>query len=130
MIWLLRTAMLPMMPSTEHGPGLQADHLDAYLRGFWRDANGATKLGVALGALVFVISPAITVWRPVPSFWLSDETLDRHAHAVATSPIYLVQQAMFLLKMYAGFAWGTQGQVREHLALEPYPDDPTTFRTD
>ena len=60
--------------------------------------------------------------------WLSEQQVDRHAHKVSTSPLYLVQQAIFLLKMYAGFAWGEQQAVRESLALAPYPAHQPAWR--
>ena len=128
-VWLLRSAMLPLMPSGHGIPGLEREPLDAYLRRFCSEANAATQLGVLVSALVFVISPMFTIYVPLPSVWLSPRLLDRHADKIANSPLYLVKQANFLLKMYAGFAWGVQQGVRESLALEPYPEDPDAWRT-
>lgn len=121
--------MLPMMPSGHGVPGLDPVQLDAYLRRFRRETNAATQLGVILAAAVFVVSPAFTIGVPLPSFWLSPILVDRHADKLANSPLYLVKQAIFLLKMYAGFAWGMQDDVREALALPAYPDDPDAWRT-
>lgn len=129
MIWIMRTAMLPMMPPTDDLPGLEKGPLDAYLRQFRRETNGMTLLGVVAGSVIFIISPMITIGVPLPSFMLSERLVDRHAFKVCTSPIYLIQQAMFLIKMYAGFAWGNQPTVRQALALPPYPDEPSQWRT-
>ncbi|TNE86415.1 MAG: hypothetical protein EP330_21990 [Deltaproteobacteria bacterium] len=128
-VWLLRTAMLPLMPSGEGIPGLDPDQLDAYLRRFRAEVNGTTQLGVIVAAIVFVISPIFTIKVPLPSFLLSESLLDRHADKLCNSPLYLVKQAIFLLKMYAGFAWGIQDDVREALALPAYPEDPEAWRT-
>ena len=127
-VWLLRTAMMPMMPARDDLPGLEREPLDSYLRRFLAEANAATILGVSLAAMVFLVSPLITIGIPLPSCWLSEQQVDRHAHKVSTSPLYLVQQAIFLLKMYAGFAWGEQQAVRESLALAPYPAHQPAWR--
>ncbi|MCO4746264.1 MAG: hypothetical protein KC912_15810 [Proteobacteria bacterium] len=129
MIWLMRTAMVPMMPPRDDLPGLTPEVADAYLAKMARETNWTNLAGVLAGSLIFVISPLITIGVPLPSFMLSPRLLDRHAFKLCTSPIYLVQQAVFLVKMYAGFAWGLQPSVRERLNLEPYPEDPGTWRT-
>ena len=70
-------------------------------------------------AVLYQLTPLFTVWRPVPAAWLDDDARDRHAHALAKSPVYLVRQIAFLLKMFAGLCWGGDPQVRRQLAVEP-----------
>lgn len=118
-----------MMPSVDGLPGLDREQLDAYLRQFRAEVNFMSQLGVFAACAVFVISPIFTIGAPAPSFLLSDRLLDRHADKLANSPLYLIKQCGFLLKMYAGFAWGNQADVREALALPAYPEDPGTWRT-
>ena len=68
--------------------------------------------------------------RPLPAALLSPEEVDRHAHALATHPVYLVRQIVMLLKLMAGVFWGESPEVRAFLHLPVYPADPGTRRVE
>ena len=53
---------------------------------------------------------------------------DKHANKITSAPIYLVRQAIFLLKLPGGLCWGTHPTVRKHFALAAYAPDPETVR--
>ncbi len=129
MRWLVKQALVPFFPESDGLPGIAALDLDGFLDRYQREAAPLMRLGVLLGAVVFTVTPLFTVYRPVPSFWLSADTLDRHADRISSHPIYLVRQVVFLLKMVGGLCWGQHAATREKLALEPYPADPPKWRT-
>lgn len=84
---------------------------------------------VWLATLLFMVSPLMTIGWPLPAFLLPRAKLDHHAHALASSRIYLVRQANLMLKTVGGMLWGGHPMVRENLGLVAYSDDPGTFRT-
>lgn len=129
MPWLLRSAMCDLMPPTAGLPGLQDTAIDAFLARLWRETTWLNYLGLWLGALFFVVTPVMTVYVPLPSFWLPAGLRARHADAITRSSVYLVRQPIFLLKMYACMCWGQDAAVRRHFHCAPYPEDPGTFRT-
>ncbi|MBC7173124.1 MAG: hypothetical protein H5U40_11875, partial [Polyangiaceae bacterium] len=53
---------------------------------------------------------------------------DRHALRIAGTRVYLVRQAVFLLKMFAGLCWGQHPSVRRAMHLSPYAADPGSVR--
>jgi len=61
---------------------------------------------------------------------LNEEQLDRHAHLLATYPIYLVRQLVVLIKLMAGVFWGESPEIRAYLHLPAYGEDPGTRRTE
>ena len=128
MIWLIKFAMSTMMPRTEALPGVADADLDGFLRRLKRDTNFLYWTGLVLGALVFALAPIITVGVPLPAFALPPKTLERYSERVLSHPIYLVRQAVFLLRVSAGLCWGADPNVRACFALSPYPPDPGTFR--
>ncbi|MBK8255504.1 MAG: hypothetical protein IPK82_22935 [Polyangiaceae bacterium] len=81
-------------------------------------------------AFFFQISPILTVRRPYPAVWLSEEQLDRHAHKLASTPTYLIRQIVVLLKLVGGLFWGQSNEVRTFLTLPSYPADPGSRRTE
>jgi hypothetical protein len=128
MIWLIKFAMCTMMPRTEALPGIADTDLDEFLRRLRKDANFLYWLGLVLGALVFMLSPLITIGVPLPAFALPRRALERHAERVLAHPIYLVRQAAFLVRVSGGLCWGADQNVRARFALPPYLPDPGTFR--
>lgn len=127
--WLVKKALVPFFPESEALPGIERLDLDAFVDRYHRESSGLIWLGVVLGAVVFTVTPLLTVYRPVPSFWLSADTLDRHADRLSSHPIYVVRQVVFLLKMVGGLCWGQHAITRERLALEPYAADPPKWRS-
>jgi len=127
--FLLKTAMRDMMPAAAGLPGIADTDLDGFLDRLFREATGLLLLGLALGAVLWVSLPILTVYVPLPSFWLPRKLRQRHTERLTSTRIYAVRQSVFLLKMYACMCWGQDPAVRARFALAPYPVDPGTFRT-
>ncbi len=128
MIALVRSAIVAMYPRTDALPGAEDCDLDAFLVRFREDTTPLMWLGVVLGAVLFHLSPVVTVFVPLPAFLLPPSLADRHAHKITTTNVYLLRQAVFLVKLAAGLAWGTHPEVRRRFALPPLPPDPGTWR--
>ncbi len=128
MLWLVRTAIVILYPRTDDWPGAEDCDLDAFLERFRRESTFLMWLGVVVGAIVFHLTPVMTVFVPVPAFMLSPALADRHAHKVSSSNVYLVRQAIFLVKLPGGLVWGSHPKVRERFALRALAGDPGTFR--
>ncbi len=128
MRFFVRSAMRALYPRSERLPGIEDTELDAFLDRVAREADALMKLGLALGTLVFTITPILTVGWPLPSFLLPLAVRQRHADRIVSTRLYLLRQAVFVLKMMAGLCWGQHASVRRAMALEPYPDDPATWR--
>ena len=130
MNWLILSAMRALYPAAGGFPGVEECGIEQFLARYRRESSVLVWTGVVLGAIVFTISPLITIGIPLPSFLLSPAALDRHANAVSGHRLYLVRQTVFLVKMVAGLCWGADPVVRKQLALRAYPADPGTWRTD
>lgn len=98
-----------------------------FLRRYRRDSTFLMWLGLLAGTALFVWTPILTVYWPVPSFLLPRAVLDRHAHRITGTSVYLLRQGIFLVKLAAGLCWGADPAVRAKLALAPYPADPGTW---
>ncbi len=128
MIFLVRSAIVLLYPRTGHLPGAEDCDLDAFLERYRRETTRLVWFGVVLGAVVFHLTPVLTVRVPLPAFALSPRLADKHAHAISTTEVYLLRQAIFLVKLAAGLAWGQDAEVRKRLALPPLQADPGTWR--
>lgn len=128
MLWLIKFAMITMMPRTEKLPGIEDTDLDGFLRRMRRESEPLYWLGLVMGAVVFAISPLVTVGIPLPAFLLPKGALGRHAEKLLSHPLYLLRQAGFLIRLSAGMCWGADPKVRSCFALAPYAPDPGTFR--
>jgi hypothetical protein len=115
------------MPAVDGLPGVGDTNIESFVRGYLREMNLLSTLGLRLGALLFVLAPVITIGVPLPSFLLPGKWLDAYADRIVRHPIYLVRQGISVLKMVAGLCWGADPAVRETLNLEPYPADPGTW---
>ena len=129
MIWLIKQAMLPLMPRSPLLPGLRDTELDAFLRKMRREAEPTMWLGLVLGALLFALTPLLTIGVPLPAFLLPERLLARHTERIIAHPLYLLRSAMAVVRLVAGVCWGSDPHVRAHFSLAPYPVDPGTFRT-
>jgi hypothetical protein len=129
MIALVRAAMSDLMPSTEDLPGVDRTGLTEFLHALRRESTRVYWLGVVIGAVVYTLTPVLTVGWPLPTFLLPAPLRDRHAERIVATDLYLVRQAVFLLRLSAGMCWGMHPLVRERLALPPYPGDPGTVRS-
>lgn len=125
---LVRRALADLMPSGGAMPGILETDWDGFVERYSREAPVHVWAGVVAGAVVYELTPILTVRRPRRASRLSAELRDRHANEVTGHDLYLVRQAVFLLKLSAGFAWGAHPSVRSKLGLEPYDPDPGTWR--
>jgi hypothetical protein len=128
-IWLIKFAMCAMMPRTPGLPGIADTDIDGFLRRLHNDARSIYWTGLVLGAVLFALTPLITLGIPVPAFFLPRGLLERHADRVLSHPVYVIRQAAYLVRMSAGMCWGADSAVRARLQLAPYPPDPGTFRS-
>lgn len=128
MLALVRHACVALYPATGALPGIADTDLDEFLLRFRRETTRLMWLGALLGAVVFAATPLVTVGIPLPSFLLSARQLDRHANKIATHPIYLLRQAVMLVKLVAGLCWGAHPRVRAAFGLAPYEPDPGRWR--
>ena len=128
MTWLVRSAMCALYPRTEGWPGIEDCDLDAFLARIKRESSGLMWLGIVVGALVFHFTPLFTVYVPLPAFFLPRSLRDKHASRISGSGLYLIRQAIFLLKLPCGLCWGGHPEVRKRFALPAYAADPGTWR--
>ena len=128
MLWLLRSAIVMIYPRTRELPGIEDCALDEHLERYRRETPWLVWLGTMVGALLFHLTPIITVYVPLPAFLLPAKLKDRHAMGIMTTRLYLVRQAVFLVKLCAGLCWGVDPEVRKRFALPPLPKDPGTWR--
>lgn len=120
--------MISMMPRAAGLPGIEDTDLDGFLRKMRRETEPLYWLGLVVGAVVFAISPLVTIGIPLPALFLPASLRYRHAERLVSHPIYLLRQGAFLVRLSAGMCWGADPRVREHFALSPYASDPGTFR--
>lgn len=129
MQWFIRHAMRALYPRTDALPGIEDCDDVAFLRKYKRESTGLMWLGLLAATWVFTTTPLLTVYVPLPSFLLPKKLLDRHAYKITYSGIYLLRQAVFLLKLTAGLCWGSHPEVRAKMAMEPYPADSGAWRS-
>jgi hypothetical protein len=127
-LWLIKFAMRTMMPRAAGLPGIEDTELDDFLRRMRRETDPVYWLGLVAGAVVFTLSPLLTVWVPLPAFFLPEKLRYRHAERLLAHPLYVLRQAAFLVRLSAGMCWGADPAVRARFALAPYAPDPGTFR--
>ena len=111
LIWLIKFAMLTMMPRTDVLPGIADTDLDGFLRRMRADADPLYWLGLVVGAIVFALAPLLTVGVPLPAFLLPRRALERHAERLVSHPVYLLRQSVFLVRLSAGMCWGADAAV-------------------
>ena len=121
--------MVALYPRTDDLPGIEDTGLTEFLVRFRRETTWLMWIGVLAGAAVFHLTPLFTVFVPLPAFLLPRALRDRHAYRLSTAPLYLVRQAVMLVRLPAGLCWGRDARVRAKFALPPYPADPDTWRT-
>lgn len=123
--WVLST----IFPATAKLPGI-GDFPDAQERvaKMLREAPPSFLLVVYGATLLFIVAPLMTVRAPLPAFWLPEATLEKHAYRLAGHKIYLVRQAMLMLKTIGGLIWGGHPDVRNALDMPLYDADPGSFR--
>lgn len=127
-VWLARSVMASFYPRSAHFPGIEDMDLDGYIGRYRRETAPIMWLGFVLGVVLFHLTPLITVFIPLPAFWLSAAQRERHAQKLCSHPVYYLRQPIFLVKMVAGLLWGADPRVRERLGLPAYGADPGTRR--
>jgi hypothetical protein len=127
-IWIVKFAMCTMMPRSDTLPGIGDTDVDGFLRRMKREADPLYWLGLVVGGIVFMLSPLLTVYLPLPAFFLPKALLARHSDRILSHRIYVLRQAVFLVRLSAGMCWGADEKVRSLFALAPYLPDPGTFR--
>src|SRR5690606_7127935 len=128
MNWLVRSAIVAMYPRTDALPGAEDCDVDGFLRRYRADTTTLMWVGVVMGALVYQLTPLFTVCVPLPAALLPASLRDRHAYRITTTNVYLVRQAVFLVRLVAGLCWGGHPEVRKRFALPALPPDPGTWR--
>ncbi len=129
MNWLVRFAMRAMLPRGAGLPGVEDTGLDEFVPRLRRESAGLFWAGVVLGAVVFQLTPLVTIFVPLPACLLSARLLERHTQKITAHPLYLLRSPMLLLKVSAGYCWGAHPDVRKVIGLAPYPSDPEEWRT-
>ncbi len=124
---IVRSALRDLFPGGPL-PSAEDTDLDAFWARFWAEASPSLRAGVLAGALIYTATPILTVKLPLPAFALPASLRDRHAARITEHDRYLLRQAVFVLKLIGGLAWGADPHVREAFGLEPYPPDPGTWR--
>ncbi len=127
---LVRFALCAFYPGHDDWPGLAELDVDAKIARLRSETTRLLWFGVAAGALFFQVAPILTLGRPTLAVFLEDEALDEHAHRIASHRFYLVRQIVMMLKLMGGMLWGQAPEIREKLALAPYPEDPGTRRVE
>jgi hypothetical protein len=125
---MIKQAMYPLFPRSSQLPGLVDTDLDAFLRRLRREADVVFWTGLWLGALVFTCTPLITLGVPLPAFLLPRRLLERHTARIIVHPVYVLRQALSVVRLIAGLCWAADPNVRACFALAPHPADPGTFR--
>jgi hypothetical protein len=126
----VRFALSAYYPRTDDLPGLADLDIDEKIVVFRRESTWIFWTGIVLAALVFQISPLLTLKRPWLATWLTPKELDEHAHALTSHPLYFVRQMPMMLKLIGGIFWAQSPEIRAFVNLAPYPPDPGTRRTE
>lgn len=116
-----------ILPSTDRLPGLDVLDTKPQLRAILSEAPLSIVLALYGSVLLFMITPVLTIGWPLPAFALSRRNVDRHARHAAGHRLYLMRQAMLMIKTIAGLIWGGHATVRQALKIKAYGPDPGTF---
>jgi hypothetical protein len=132
LLWLVRSAVVALYPTVQREGrvllGAADCGLDAFLPQFRKDAPLLVWVGTVLGAIVFHLTPILTVFIPLPAFLLPAPLRDKHAARITTTRFYFLRQAVLLAKLPGGLCWGAHPAVRAQLNLPPLDPDPGTWR--
>ena len=120
--------MCALYPRSEYFPGIAETDIGPFLTRFRREAPALFLLGLYAGLFLFIVTPLLTVYVPLPSFLLPRSLLDRHADRVASYPVYFLRSLVTVLKLVAGLCWGAHPLVRTRIGLPPLPPDPQEWR--
>lgn len=127
---LVRFAMVAFFPRVDDLPGLAELDADAKIAELRRESPLLLWTGIVAAAVVFQLTPILTLRRPWLSYFLTPAELDTHAHRLSGHSLYLLRQLIVLLKLTGGLLWGQSKEIRALLDLPAYPADPGTRRTE
>jgi len=124
--WLMLVAKTLHMifPGTERVPGLDPERGLPFLRTFCAQSPATMRLALHVSAFAFLITTPLTVRSLRPAHRLAPAVAARHTTACAEHRIYLLRQAVLMLKTTGGFCWGADPEVRRSLGVAAYPADP------
>ena len=128
MPWFSKQALVAMMPSSPTLKGVADTGLDDFLRRFLSEAPALLRVGLYASALLYHITPLITVFVPLPAFLLPEKLRERHTRKLCAHPVYPVRMSTFTLKMVAGLCWGNDPEIRKRLNVRLNGGDPGTFQ--
>ena len=126
--WFIRFALRAVMPPTGKLKGVGATGLKPFLKEVRRDSPFIFRIGIVATSFVFIWSPILTIFLPLPAFVLPKSLLEKHAQRAASHPFYLVRQSTFMVKMIAGLCWAKDPDNRRELGLDPLPPDPRIWK--
>lgn len=128
MSWFTRFAIEAIYPSTEALPGVSETDLRSFLRDFRANAPPLMRIGLGAATVMFMLTPILTVYLPVPAFLLRGRLLERHTSKLLSHRSYLLRQIVYLLKMVGGLCWGEHPETRKRLGRPALPPDPRTWQ--
>ena len=128
MRWMWKYCMGILYPSGGKLPGFLDIETDEFLRDYASAAPRLMRVGLTLSAVVFILTPILTIWIPLPVFLLPRSLREKHANRLASHPIYLLRQTVLLLRLVAGLGWGKDPAVRAAMGMKPLGPDPGTYR--
>ena len=128
MSWFTRFAIQAIYPSTEALPGVSETDLRPFLKDLKANAPPLMRIGLMAATIVFMITPILTVYLPVPAFFLRGKLLERHASKLLSHRSYVLRQIVYLLKMVGGLCWGEHPEARKRLGRPALPPDPRTWQ--
>ena len=126
---ILRFVMNATMPAYDDMPGNKDTKIDAFLDEFAANAAPIIRLGFYAAAVVYVISPIITLKVPLPAFLLSSEKQVLHMEKYSESRNVIMAQLWMLQKMISALCWGMDDAVRAYFGYQPFEGDPGTFQS-
>ena len=91
-------------------PGRQDCDLQGFLRQLKQEAPLIFRVGFYLSAWVLVLTPILTVFRPLPAFLLSKSKLDAHVMNLSQSRFYGLRQSLLMVRISGWDVLGCQIQ--------------------
>lgn len=126
--WFIRFACRAIMPGGGRFKGVEATDLTAFLADIRADGPPLFRVGLVVTSLVFIGSPVLTIFVPLPAFLLPKRLLELHAQRAVSHRFYWLRQSTLMVKMVAGLCWSMDTEVRKELGLAALPPDPRTWR--
>ncbi len=121
-------SLVACVPRYKDLDGLEAHEARLFVDKLKAESPFMIFLGLQVTSIAFILLPLLTVGIPLPAQWLSKKQLTRHVEKIYNSPFYRIRQLMMVHKMMAGYCWGQSDKVRHHFGMQPYPEDPGTWR--